>query len=81
MNAISKVNGTQVANDTFAWNGNAGQMRMELGSVQTSVIDNLMIATIPEPTSAALIGMFGVLARVFQQSHAKTNSQSQNSSL
>lgn len=58
--AVSKLNGTQVADDTFTWNANAGQMRMELGASIQSRVDNLMIATVPEP-SAALLGSLACL--------------------
>ena len=54
--ATSRVNGFQVASDTFNWDGNAGSMRMELGNgVANTRIDNLRIATVPEPTGAVLL--------------------------
>ena len=54
--ATSRVNGFQVARDTFNWDGNAGAMRMELGNgVNNTRIDNLRINTIPEPTGAVLL--------------------------
>ena len=63
--ATSKVDGLQVASDSFTWSGNAGAMRMELGNgVANSRIDNLTISTIPEPTSALLlVSALGLCAR------------------
>ena len=63
--ATSKVDGLQVASDSFTWSGNAGAMRMELGNgVANSRIDNLTISTIPEPTSALLLASaLGLCAR------------------
>jgi hypothetical protein len=58
VNAVSSVNGTQVANDTFTWDSNAGTMYMELGHNSAGDrIDNLTISTIPEPTAAGLLGL------------------------
>lgn len=59
--ATSWVDGVQVASDSFAWNNNGGALRMELGSVGGGhLVDNLRIFTIPEPTSAALLGLGGL---------------------
>lgn len=66
VNAISTVNGVQVANDTFTWDGNAGELRMELGAISAnSRIDNLTISSIPEPSAALLLGLpaLGLLRR------------------
>lgn len=53
--AISRVNGVEVANDSFVWDGNSGELRFELGSISAnSRIDNLTISVIPEPTTAAI---------------------------
>lgn len=61
--AVSKIDGTQLASDTFTWDGNGGELRMELGAISAgSRIDNLMIASIPEPSAAALCGTVGLLA-------------------
>ncbi|MEO8351039.1 MAG: hypothetical protein ABI680_04870 [Chthoniobacteraceae bacterium] len=32
VNAVSSVNGLEVANDTFTWDGNGGSMFMEFGN-------------------------------------------------
>ncbi|MFT5498312.1 MAG: hypothetical protein ACI9TH_003723 [Kiritimatiellia bacterium] len=64
--AISSVDGTQVANDTFTWDTNAGELRIEMGhNAANTRIDNLMVSTIPEPSSLALLGlgMLGLLLR------------------
>lgn len=66
VNAVSTVNGVQVANDTFTWDGNAGELRMELGAISAnSRIDNLTISSIPEPSAALLLGLpvLGLLRR------------------
>lgn len=64
--AVSRVNGLQVASDSFTWDNNGGGMRMELGNgtVNTSV-DNLTISTIPEPAGNLLAGLgaIGLLLR------------------
>jgi hypothetical protein len=60
---VATVNGTQVANDAFTWDGNGGEMRMEIQSgIDGNFIDNLTISTlpVPEPTSAALVGLGGL---------------------
>lgn len=62
VNAVSKVNGVEVANDNFTWNNNSGELRFELGSISAnSRIDNLTITTIPEPSAAValLAGLAG----------------------
>jgi hypothetical protein len=56
MNAFE--NGTQVYTGNFSWSGNAGQLYMELETLENTLIDNLMISTIPEPSGIAL-GMLG----------------------
>lgn len=63
--ATSKVDGLQVASDSFTWDSNGGQMRMELGNgVANSRIDNLTISTVPEPTAALLlVSALGLCAR------------------
>ncbi len=56
--AVSKVNGLQVASDSFTLDNNAGQFRMELGSIAANGrIDNLTISSIPEPSAIALAGL------------------------
>jgi hypothetical protein len=61
VNAISTVNGVQVANDAFTWDSNAGEMRMELGSNDAgNRVDNLTVSTIPEPSLTLLLGLAGL---------------------
>jgi hypothetical protein len=61
VNAISTVNGVQVANDTFTWDSNAGEMRMELGSNDAgNRVDNFTISTVPEPSLTLLLGLAGL---------------------
>ncbi|WP_035612217.1 hypothetical protein [Haloferula sp. BvORR071] len=46
--ARSKVDGVQVADDTFNWDGNAGVLYMELETNQVgTLIDNYSVSTIP----------------------------------
>ncbi len=59
VNLIAVVNGIQVVDDTFQWDGNGGELRMELATgVSGHFVDNLRIATIPEP-GASLLGLLG----------------------
>ena len=46
--ATSVIDGIEIASDTFTWDGNAGEMRMELGNNDPDGqrIDNLTISTI-----------------------------------
>lgn len=63
---IANVNGTEVANETFQWDGNAGAMHMEIATnVAGHRIDNLTVSTVPEPTSALLssLALLGLLRR------------------
>lgn len=58
VNAVSRVNGTQVASDSFTWDSNGGAMYMELGhNPANDRVDNLTVSTIPEPGTAALVGL------------------------
>ncbi|MCA9263175.1 MAG: PEP-CTERM sorting domain-containing protein [Planctomycetales bacterium] len=64
--ATSYVDGTQVASDIFAWNNNGGAMYMEFASNQTgSLIDNLTVSTVPEPSAGILflLSLIGLVAR------------------
>ena len=63
--ATSVVDGIQVASDTFTWDSNGGEMRMELGNNDPDGqrIDNLTVRTIPEPSAASLFGL--ALAGIF----------------
>jgi len=45
--AVTSVDGTEVANDTFQWDGNSGKLHMELATNLTgNLIDNLAISTL-----------------------------------
>jgi hypothetical protein len=58
VNAVSSVNGVQVASDTFTWDSNGGAMYMELGHNEAgNRVDNLTVSTVPEPSSAALFAL------------------------
>jgi len=59
-----------VASDTFQWDANSGEMRMELGHNDPNLlIDNLTVSTlgaaIPEPSTSLLSGLalLGLLCR------------------
>lgn len=60
--AVSKIDGVTLANDTFQWGPNP--IGMQLGSIVSGgLIDDFTIATIPEPTSVALLSAgLGLLA-------------------
>ncbi|MCB1129732.1 MAG: family 78 glycoside hydrolase catalytic domain [Verrucomicrobiae bacterium] len=50
VNAVTTLNGTQVANDNFQWSGNAGAIRFEIGcNVTGHLIDNLRVTTTGPP--------------------------------
>ncbi len=56
VSVTSTVNGFQVAGDSFTWDSNFGEMRMEMGNgVNNTRIDNFSVSTIPEPSSALLL--------------------------
>ena len=58
VNAVSRVDGIQVASDSFTWDSNGGEMRMELGNNDAgNRVDNLTISTIPEPSPGLLLGV------------------------
>jgi hypothetical protein len=59
VNAVSTVDGTEVANDSFSWDSNSGALYMELGhNAADTRVDNLSVSTnIPEPSSMALLGL------------------------
>ncbi len=64
--ATSTVDGVQVASDTFTWDGNGGEMRMELGhNASGELVDNLTVSIVPEPSSLMLCGlaMAGFISR------------------
>ncbi|MCW1886903.1 hypothetical protein OKA04_19340 [Luteolibacter flavescens] len=48
VNVIASVDGQEVVNDTFQWDGNLGALRMELAADAAGhLVDNLVIATAP----------------------------------
>jgi hypothetical protein len=61
----STVDGFTVASDTFTWDNNGGQMRMEMGNgVANTRIDNFSVSSVPEASSAVLLfGALGLAAR------------------
>lgn len=63
VNMFVSVNGVQIVSDSFTWDGNGGQVRMELQTdTEGNFIDNLTVATnVPEPT-AGLLGLVGLVA-------------------
>ncbi len=65
VNVVARLNGFQVASDNFTWDGNSGQIRMEIGNgVNNTRIDNFSINTVPEPSSAlVLLGALGLMSR------------------
>lgn len=71
VNAISSVDGVEVDNYTFNWQGNTPEggvpvIQFELESnVNGTRLDNLSISTIPEPGVAVLgaLGLFGFALR------------------
>lgn len=63
VNFTGFVDGVQIGTDTFTWNGTDDVKIFFGGRVQGSLIDNIQIATIPEP-SAALLSALGGLALV-----------------
>lgn len=63
VNFTGFVDGVQIGTDTFTWNGTNDVKIVFGGRVPGSLIDNIQIATIPEP-SAALLSALGVLALV-----------------
>ena len=57
VNVISTIDGLQVADDTFTWQGNGGAMRMELGSNDAgNRVDNLTVATRPAVYDFGMVG-------------------------
>jgi hypothetical protein len=65
VNIVANVNGIEIDNSNFTWDGNGGEIRMELQSgIDGNFIDNLSIASIPvpEPSTTAFIGLVGCLA-------------------
>ncbi|BCX47915.1 hypothetical protein HAHE_18230 [Haloferula helveola] len=47
VNALTTIGGVEVANDTFVWDGNAGQLHFEVGCNEDGhLIDNLTVTTL-----------------------------------
>lgn len=61
VNMSAVVNGIEVANDSFTWDGNGGELRMELHSGVTQLVDNFAISTlpVPEPSTIVLLALAG----------------------
>ena len=60
VNVTASVDGVEVVNNNFTWDGNNGELYFELQAETDFSIDNLAIATIPEPSVASL-GLLGGL--------------------
>jgi hypothetical protein len=63
VNFTGFVDGVQIGTDTFTWNGTDDVKIFLGGRVNGSLIDNVQISTIPEPSAALLSGL-GILALV-----------------
>lgn len=61
VNFTGFVDGVQIGTDTFTWNGTEDVKIFLGGRVNGSLIDNVKISTIPEPSAALLSGL-GVVA-------------------
>jgi uncharacterized protein (TIGR03382 family) len=61
VNFTGFVDGSKVATDSFTWNSTNDVKIVFGGRVTGSLIDNIVVATIPEP-STALLGGLGLLA-------------------
>jgi MYXO-CTERM domain-containing protein len=55
------VDGNTVATDTFTWDASDDMKIVIAGAVDGTLVDNIQVSTIPEP-SAALLGGLGLLA-------------------
>ena len=68
VNLVANVDGTEIYNDNpFTWSGNNGELYLELGTLENTLIDNVTISNIPvpEPSSSilALVGALGLIRR------------------
>ena len=61
VNFTGFVDGVQIGTDTFTWNGTDDVKIFLGGRVNGSLIDNVQVSTIPEPSAALLSGL-GVVA-------------------
>lgn len=61
VNVIASVNGTEVVNSNFTWDGNSNQLFFEIAADDPMLIDNLTLTTVPEPGTASL-ALVGALA-------------------
>lgn len=61
VNLSAVVNGIEVANDNFTWDGNGGELRIELGTGVLQLVDNFTVTTrpIPEPSTMVLLVLAG----------------------
>lgn len=63
VNFTGFVDGVQIGTDTFTWNGTDDVKIFLGGRVNGSLIDNVEVSTIPEPSAALLSGL-GILALI-----------------
>jgi hypothetical protein len=63
VNLSAVVNGIEVANDNFTWDGNGGALHFELASGVQQLVDNFTVSTrpdvIPEPSTIVLLTLAG----------------------
>jgi hypothetical protein len=62
----ASVDGTEVYNGSpFTWDNNGGGLYFEIGTLENTLLDNVTISAIPEPSAAllALTGLAGLLRR------------------
>jgi hypothetical protein len=59
VNMTAVVNGIEVANDNFTWDGNGGALHFELASGVQQLVDNFTVSTIPEPSTMILLALAG----------------------
>jgi hypothetical protein len=57
---IAKMNGADVYTGGFQWSGNAGQLYMELETLESTVIDNVSVSSVPEPSAGMLGAICGL---------------------
>ena len=55
---IANVDGTEVFNGGgFTWDGNGGEFYFEIGTLENTLIDNVAISSIPEPSIGGLFAL------------------------
>lgn len=58
---VASVDGTEVYNGSgFTWDNNGGEFYFEIGTLESTRLDNVAISTIPEPSGVLLCGLGGV---------------------